>query len=173
MQDEQMSQGRPCSEPDVTLDRIAVTCVALGLDRESLSESERAIVRDDVVPLDVAEVRSRILVGEDPLGQAFCSARSAEERRPFGQTFTPGPVVQAMLDWSRSRVRPVRVIDPRVRFGAIHPGGPARVPEGPGNRRRPGSPRHADDASQCAGPRRGRPSRGAPRGLPVPESLNH
>lgn len=98
--------------PDISLDQLAATCVALGLDRQALTDAERAILRDDVEVMDVGSVRSQILEGKDPLGQAFCAARSAEDRRPFGQTFTPGPVVQAMLAWSQAHVTPARVVDP-------------------------------------------------------------
>lgn len=98
---------------DVTLDRLAATCVALGLDVDALTDAERALVPSDAAAtLDLGEVRSQILEGEDPLGQAFCAARSAEARRPFGQTFTPGPIVRAMLGWADGQPEPVRVVDP-------------------------------------------------------------
>lgn len=98
---------------DMTLDQIAATCLALGIDVANLTDAERAVLpADRVAPLDVADVHARILDGEDPLGQAFCVARSAEERRPFGQTFTPGPIVQAMLEWAKAHPTPIRVVDP-------------------------------------------------------------
>lgn len=98
---------------EVTLDGIAATCVALGLDIEALTDAERAVVPAGLTPtLDLAEVRSRILDGEDPLGQAFCIARNAGERRPFGQTFTPGPIVRAMMEWAQGQPAPTRVVDP-------------------------------------------------------------
>lgn len=97
----------------VTLDVVAATCVKLGLDLESLTPGERAVVPEgDAATLDLPHVRSQILHGEDPLGKAFCAARSAEDRRPFGQTFTPGPIVQAMLEWAQGQPAPVRVVDP-------------------------------------------------------------
>lgn len=65
-----------------------------------------------VEPLDLQETRDLILEGEDPLGQAFCAARTAEERRPHGQTFTPAPIVRSMLEWARGRTVPARVVDP-------------------------------------------------------------
>lgn len=98
---------------NATLDRIAATCVALGLDVDALTKAERAVVPSEATPaLDLAEVRAQICHGEDPLGQAFCTARSAEDRRPFGQTFTPGPIVGAMLAWAQGQPSPVRVVDP-------------------------------------------------------------
>lgn len=99
--------------PDITLDRIAATCLALGVAQDQLTDAERGLLpADDVEPLDVADIRARILDGEDPLGHAFCIARSAEERRPFGQTFTPGPIVSSMLDWARTHPVPARIVDP-------------------------------------------------------------
>lgn len=65
-----------------------------------------------VEPLDLQETRSLILEGEDPLGRAFCAARTAEERRSHGQTFTPAPIVRSMLEWARGRTVPARVVDP-------------------------------------------------------------
>jgi len=95
------------------LDLLAATCVALGLDVETLTDEERAVLPSDMTStFDLAEMRSQILSGGDPLGQAFCTARNAEERRPFGQTFTPGPIVSAMLEWAKGQPTPVRVVDP-------------------------------------------------------------
>jgi adenine-specific DNA-methyltransferase len=61
---------------------------------------------------DGLEITSRILAGEDPLGDAFCRLRAPAERRPSGQTFTPWPVVQSMVGWAARSVTPVRVVDP-------------------------------------------------------------
>jgi adenine-specific DNA-methyltransferase len=63
---------------------------------------------------DAAELASRILAGEDPLGEALCRLRGPAERRPSGQTFTPGPVVQSMVGWAARSGTPVRVVDPGV-----------------------------------------------------------
>ena len=98
---------------DVTLDQIAATCLALGVDRHCLSSTELAVLpTQPVEPLDLSQIRRLILDGEDPLGQAFCAARTAEERRPRGQTFTPAPIVRSMLEWTKGRVTPARVVDP-------------------------------------------------------------
>ncbi len=61
---------------------------------------------------EVAQVRSQILAGEDPLGEAFCRLRGPAERRPSGQTFTPGPVVQGMVGWAGRTLDPARVVNP-------------------------------------------------------------
>jgi len=61
---------------------------------------------------EVTQVRSLILAGEDPLGEAFCRLRGPAQRRPSGQTFTPGPVVQSMVGWAARTLTPARVVDP-------------------------------------------------------------
>jgi adenine-specific DNA-methyltransferase len=61
---------------------------------------------------EVSQVRSQILAGEDPLGEAFCRLRGPAQRRPSGQTFTPGPVVQGMVGWAVRTLDPARVVDP-------------------------------------------------------------
>jgi adenine-specific DNA-methyltransferase len=66
---------------------------------------------------DVAELRERINAGDDPLGDAFCAIRSAEERRPLGQTYTPAPIVGSMMGWAEAQGRPERVIDPGAGSG--------------------------------------------------------
>lgn len=80
------------------------------------SEAER-----NLLPLlpDVDEMVvyiAQILVGSgsDPLGDAFCEWRSAEERRPMGAVYTPSPIVRSMLDWAARQVQPARIVDPGV-----------------------------------------------------------
>jgi len=63
-------------------------------------------------PSPTATLRKLIGGGADPLGEAFCSLRTPERRRSAGQTFTPAPVVQAMIGWAAARVTPERVVDP-------------------------------------------------------------
>lgn len=60
------------------------------------------------------ELRSLIERGEDPLGDAFCRIRSAETRRDMGATYTPVPIVRAMVDWAKARATPRRIVDPGV-----------------------------------------------------------
>jgi adenine-specific DNA-methyltransferase len=60
----------------------------------------------------ISQIRSQILAGEDPLGEAFCRLRGPAQRRPSGQTFTPGPVVQGMVGWAARTLVPARVVDP-------------------------------------------------------------
>jgi methylase of polypeptide subunit release factors len=61
---------------------------------------------------EIGHVRSRILAGEDPLGEAFCRLRGPAQRRPSGQTFTPAPVVRSMVGWAARTLSPARVVDP-------------------------------------------------------------
>jgi SAM-dependent methyltransferase len=50
--------------------------------------------------------------GADPLGDALCALRSPAERRPLGATYTPRPIVHAMIRWAAERIEPARVVDP-------------------------------------------------------------
>ena len=61
---------------------------------------------------EISQVRSLVLAGEDPLGEAFCRLRGPAQRRSSGQTFTPRPVVQGMVGWAARTLVPARVIDP-------------------------------------------------------------
>ena len=82
------------------------------------SGSEWRLVSDvPACKLDAAALRERINDGEDPLGDAFCAIRRAEERRPLGQTYTPAPIVASMTGWAAALGAPERVIDPGVGSG--------------------------------------------------------
>jgi adenine-specific DNA-methyltransferase len=78
------------------------------------SEAEQCLADAATYPGEgeIAQVRSQILAGEDPLGEAFCRLRGPAQRRPSGQTFTPGPVVQGMVGWAARTLVPARVVDP-------------------------------------------------------------
>ncbi len=56
-------------------------------------------------------IRDQIRAGADPLGEAFCRIRPPARRRPSGQTFTPAPVVAAMVGWAAGTLTPARVVD--------------------------------------------------------------
>jgi len=68
----------------------------------------RSAVQRELVDDCAAAIRS----GGDPLGDALCAIRSPAARRPLGATYTPWPIVEAMIRWATQRVDPVRVIDP-------------------------------------------------------------
>lgn len=66
---------------------------------------------------DVTAIADLIQAGLDPLGDAFCSIRNAESRRPLGQTYTSSPIVSSMVSWTAQKGIPTRVIDPGVGSG--------------------------------------------------------
>ncbi|MCC7539465.1 MAG: class I SAM-dependent methyltransferase [Deltaproteobacteria bacterium] len=69
-------------------------------------------------PAVVRRLRAELLDGGDPLGERFCALRSAELRRPLGATYTPAPIVRAMLAWARrQRPLPSRIVDPGAGSG--------------------------------------------------------
>lgn len=63
-------------------------------------------------------LRERVEAGEDPLGEAFGRLLTPRQRRPLGQTYTPAPIVAAMVGWAEDQGVPVaRVVDPGVGSG--------------------------------------------------------
>lgn len=78
------------------------------------SEEEEALACDitSSLPLFVNDVQAAIQRNEDPLGDRFCRIFSNEERRPQGATYTPQPIIDAMLSWASTQATPVRVVDP-------------------------------------------------------------
>ena len=102
--------------------RVAIpderTLVALALalgaaDVGGLTAAERAIPAHSKTDRRiVAELRQQIRAGDDPLGDAFCVLRSADERRKDGAVLTPKPIVDAMTSWAATIGQPDRVIDP-------------------------------------------------------------
>jgi methylase of polypeptide subunit release factors len=65
----------------------------------------------------VDQLRDRIIAGDDPLGELFCSIRPAGERRSRGATFTPLAIASAMLDWAERFATPDRIVDPGAGSG--------------------------------------------------------
>lgn len=113
---------------------LASCAVALGAERVGrLSAAEQPLVEAGsrlarVAPPHVDGIRAQIVAGDDPLGDAFCAARTPERRRPSGATYTPATIVEAMIGWAATRAagsppdrrparRPARVIDPGVGSG--------------------------------------------------------
>ncbi len=94
------------SEPD-----LLGAALALGArDVPGWSPAETALARDLDPPRPpatlVAALRARIAGGGDPLGEAFCRLRPPELRRADGATYTPAPIVEAMVAWAARRGRP-------------------------------------------------------------------
>jgi methylase of polypeptide subunit release factors len=64
---------------------------------------------------DLNGLRALVEACEDPLGEAFGLLRSPAQRRPLGQTYTPAPIVNAMVAWAEDQAVDVtRVVDPGV-----------------------------------------------------------
>ena len=106
----------------------------------ALSAGELALVRAArarglTARAQVAAAQAAIDAGEDPLGEAFCRLRSPVVRRPSGATYTPLPIVRAMVDWAAEQGAPTRVVDPGAGSGRfakgvcqrIHPWNIARL----------------------------------------------
>ena len=98
---------------------IELVAAALALGAENVKpwseqESELAgAAKNAVFPKrKLAMLQELILSGYDPLGEAFCTLRSSDVRRESGATYTPGPIVQTMVDWAEAHHRPGRIVDP-------------------------------------------------------------
>ena len=76
------------------------------------SEGDLVAVCRALIGGQAAPFRAAIAAGGDPLGDALCALRSPAERRPLGATYTPRPIVDAMIGWAAARLAPVRVVDP-------------------------------------------------------------
>jgi adenine-specific DNA-methyltransferase len=94
--------------------QLAGAAMALGASRcGTLSPSERNLA-SRATDIPAARIRSLIAAikrGEDPLGDAYCDLRTPVARRPIGATYTPEPIVAAIVDWVAKR-KPTRIVDP-------------------------------------------------------------
>lgn len=98
-------------------DETMLVAVARDLGAETvgpLSTAERELLRraPRVSGGITSAARDAIRNGDDPLGDAFCRIRSAEERREDGAVYTPPIIVRAMLDWAESLRTPDRIVEP-------------------------------------------------------------
>jgi hypothetical protein len=98
---------------------LAGAALALGArDVPGWSDAETALARAATPPPGgVAALRAAIAEGDDPLGAAFCRLRGPERRRPDGATYTPPPIVDAMVGWAARHPGPARVVDPGAGSG--------------------------------------------------------
>lgn len=100
-------------------DLVAMT-LALGATEAGgpMSAAELALVRSvagqSVDARQVADIRSHIMAGADPLGDAFSGLRPPDTRREHGATYTPAPIVRTMVEWAANTRTPSRVVDPGV-----------------------------------------------------------
>lgn len=97
---------------------LAALAVALGAKAVAGWSPAEDVLVEDLPPVSrrvVGKIRRLIENGKDPLGAAFCRVRTPEMRRPQGATYTPKPIVRAMLRWAANYLpHPVRVVDPGV-----------------------------------------------------------
>jgi hypothetical protein len=109
----------PADDAIPTEAALAGAALALGArDVPGWSEAETALARVAEAPArGVAALLAAIRAGEDPLGAAFCRLRGPERRRPDGATYTPPPIVDAMVAWAARRPGPARVVDPGAGSG--------------------------------------------------------
>lgn len=110
-------RARLTTEADVV--GAALALGALSVPAISSAESHLAHVAEPFPSYDVERFRCSIFEQQDPLGDAFAVLRTADERREHGATYTPTPIVDAMVDWAAAFAaaggcRPVRVVDPGV-----------------------------------------------------------
>lgn len=98
---------------------VGIATALIG-NRQTLTAAEQKLVRYGK-PTDsgvVADYASRIAKGEDVLGAEFCRLRSAKKRRQTGATYTPPPIVEAMISWAAGvDPAPQRVVDPGIGSG--------------------------------------------------------
>ncbi|OAH45601.1 SAM-dependent methyltransferase [Dietzia cinnamea] len=97
-----------------SLAELAQLSAALIDDRSTISSAENALVDGHEAPdVELVErTRQEIEEGADPLGTQYCRIHSRDDRRPLGQTYTPGPIIEAMINWARAKGAPERIIDP-------------------------------------------------------------
>lgn len=100
----------PGSEPELVALALALGAERVG--RLSKAEEALAVAAPSPQKAAIAHSRAQLEAGEDPLGETFCELRSPEERRPRGATYTPAPIVEAMICWAKKQGEPARVVDP-------------------------------------------------------------
>lgn len=97
--------------------RLLSAALKLGADQVRGWSSAEQQLAGTAITVDrklVAELKSRIKAGLDPLGDLFAQLRSPEVRRDLGATYTPSGIVDAMLAWASDRPKPDRIVDPGV-----------------------------------------------------------
>ena len=118
-----------------TIPSLVALAAALGAaETGDLSAAERRLLDEqdqDAAPAAELVLRASSLIrrGEDPLGDAYCAIRSPGERRPLGQTYTPHPIIEAMLRWASDHGTPTRVVDPGAGSGRYLLAAGRRFPE--------------------------------------------
>lgn len=100
---------------------LVAMCLALSAGEGDISPVERKLIGAALGSTpktsDVDAVRTAILRGADPLGEAFLSLRAAAERRATGAVYTPAFIVGSMISWLAGQGSPVRIVDPGAGSG--------------------------------------------------------
>lgn len=105
-----------------TLADLIQLCVQLGATTVGeITEQETSLIQSHpstTLPGEVVEVaREQIRQYGDPLGDAYTTILSPVERRPLGQTYTSGSIVDSMVSWAGDQGSPARVVDPGAGSG--------------------------------------------------------
>ena len=102
-------------------DELVALCLALLDGRGGLSAAEAQLAAPASAPsIEASEVdamRSAILRGGDPLGDAFSSVRSVQARRATGAVYSPNVIVGSMMNWLAGQGAPARIVDPGAGSG--------------------------------------------------------
>lgn len=105
-----------------TESELLAVAMALGASTVSgWSSAEEALVTRTIGQVSILSSDAKVALtlaadavaaGLDPLGDAFCALRGAEQRRPAGAVYTPPAIIRAMLAWAARQDTPRRVVDP-------------------------------------------------------------
>ena len=104
-----------------TESELAAACLELIGDEAVLSAAERDLAKG--IPasarkrFDIEPIRDAITHGQDPLGAAFSSLRSAALRRTSGAVYTPATITRSIVAWLAGRTEPSRIVDPGAGSG--------------------------------------------------------
>lgn len=115
------AEQTPAAHLDTIDDLISLAVMLGAADIGDLTTAEQSLIENaDAMrpaPERVRTVRGMIRSGHDPLGDAFCTVRSPEQRRPLGQTYTPPKIIQSMIGWAADQGTPIRIVDPGAGSG--------------------------------------------------------
>jgi hypothetical protein len=92
---------------------VALATALIG-NKRGLTPRERRLSKQKIklAPGLVEATRKHIRAGGDPLGETFCTIRTREDRRRVGATYTPAPIVNAMIAWAANEAElPSRIVD--------------------------------------------------------------
>jgi adenine-specific DNA-methyltransferase len=131
--DHESVQSRP--EPEMMnaderrLVRLAAALIGDSA-RLSVAEGELVTSGHPVDARAIGDARAQIRAGHDLLGAEFCRIRSARQRRQHGATYTPAPIVDAMVEWAHTEnPAPARIVDPGAGSGRFLIAAARRFPD--------------------------------------------